>query len=177
MSANSRRTPPRPRSGPAVAATIALFATATLAPTAAAESDLQLSKYGIRLGLSSEPDQLTVGAYAGYGELAPALQLRPSVDLGFGDRVFTVLLNADLQYFFSITEITTRPYFGGGLGMAYYDFDSDHYAGDDTRTEIGINLYVGAEKDLSDYKTAHLEFRVGVDELPDFKVTLGLGFY
>jgi hypothetical protein len=145
----------------------------------AAAEELQLSRYGARFGLSSDPDQLTLGAYAGFGELAPDLQLRPSLDVGFGDDILSVIANADLQYFFSIRDARLSPYFGGGLGIAYYDFDLPEGARnfDDSTTEIGVNLYVGAEKQLGNYKTAHLELRVGIDEMPDLKVTFGLGFY
>ncbi len=164
------------RTGMVLSSLVVMLVLAAAGPADAEE--LALTRYGARLGLSSDPDQITIGLYAGFGELAPALQLRPSADIGFGDDILSVIVNADVQYYFQVEGLTASPYFGGGLGLAYYDVDlPDGVRGDDTTTEIGVNLYVGTEKSLSDYKTGHIELRVGIDEMPDLKVTFGLGFY
>jgi hypothetical protein len=156
-----------------------LAAVATLAaPAAFAEGDeFQISRYGGRLGFSSEPDQFTLGAYAQLGELAPNLSLRPSVDFGFGSDIFSIIGNGDLQYSF-VTGSQFAPFAGGGIALAYYSFDVPEGVDvDSSETEIGINVYGGVEFDLGDYKSAYAEARIGVDEMPDFKLTLGFGFY
>ncbi len=187
---------PKPRSGRAVrlAAVGALALAAQFAPLATAPlperleallppgvrpglvaahaEELALTRYGARFGLSSEPEQVTFGAYVGLGELAPDLQLRPSVDLGFGDDLLSLILNVDFQYYPQISRPRFHPYFGGGFGAAYYD--SDHFG---SKTDFGLGLYLGAEKALSGYRTASLELRAGIDELPDLKITFGIGFY
>jgi hypothetical protein len=156
----------------------ALLACLLVAGNAAAgENEFDISKYGARLGFSSNPDQFTLGAYAQLGELAPHLSMRPSVDLGFGDSVFSLILNADLQYAFVVGS-ALAPFVGAGLGVAYYSFDvPSDYVGDDSETDVGLNVYGGAEMDLGDYKSGYLEARIGIDEMPDFKLTLGFGFY
>ena len=138
---------------------------------AVAEDEFEVSKYGGRIGFSTNPDQFTVGGYLQLGELAPKLSMRPSADLGWGDSLFSILGNADLQY--SFTGKKGVPFVGAGLGIAYYNFDES----DGSETDIGLNVYGGVEMDLGDYKSGYLEARFGVDEMPDFKLTLGFGFY
>ncbi|MFN8177606.1 MAG: hypothetical protein U0167_06755 [bacterium] len=143
----------------------------------AQENKFEISKYGGRVGFSSNPDQFTIGAYAQLGEIAPHLSMRPSVDLGWGDHVFTILGNADLQYSF-IVGSSVAPFAGAGLGIIHSSFDlPPGVVGDDTSTHVGINVYGGVEMDLGNYRSGYLEARLGIDELPDFKLTAGLGFY
>ncbi len=156
---------------------VAILAAAFLvAGDAAAQNEFEISNYGARVGFSVEPDQFTVGAYAKLGELAPNLSLRPSADLGFGDNVFTILGNADIQYSFT-SGASFVPFVGGGIAIGYYSFDLPAgVSGDDSDTEIGLDFYGGLEFDLGGYKSAFIEARVGVD-VPDFKLTGGIGFY
>jgi hypothetical protein len=151
-----------------------------------AQSGAGRSIYGPHIGLSADPDQLVIGVFAELAEFTPDLALRPSADVGFGDNVLTLILNADVQYAIPAQNFPAMPYVGMGLGLAYYDFkDLDpgvpsgagHGRIDDTETEIGLNLLVGIEKELAGYKSARAEIRFGIDELPDFKFMVGLGFY
>jgi hypothetical protein len=149
------------------------------APGAVAqEKDVGFFGYGARLGGSVNPDQFTVGAYAKMGKVSRMFSFRPSVDFGFGDDVFTVIANVDAQVDFIDVQSTYKPFVGGGLGIAYYDVSGDlpSYA-DDTDTEIGLNLYGGLEREFSGYKRGYIEARVGIDDLPDFKFTLGFGWF
>ena len=144
---------------------------------AAQENKFEISKYGGRIGFSSNPDQFTIGAYAQLGEIAPHISMRPSLDLGWGDHVFTIIGNADLQYSFVLGS-SVAPFAGAGLGIIHSSFDlPPGVPGDDTTNHVGINVYGGAEMDLGNYRSAYVEGRFGIDELPDFKLTVGLGFY
>lgn len=155
---------------------VVLLSFSVIAGAAAAADEFEVSKYGARLGFSSNPDQFTVGGYAQLGELAPKLSMRPSMDLGWGDDVFSWLTNLDLQYSFAGTSVV--PFVGAGLGIAYYNFsEPEGYTGDSSDTSVGLGVYGGAEMDLGDYKSGYIEARFGVDEMPDFKLTLGFGFY
>lgn len=163
----------------AVAGIIGAVAAGTMGGDAVA-SELGLERYGPRLGFSVEPDQVTVGAFADFGRLAPKTHLLASADLGFGDNVTSFLVNGDVAYRFAGPEQTIDPYLGGGLTIAYYNFDIDAPPGvnvDDTETEIGLSLLAGVEVDLGGYKTGSLELRFGIDELPDVKLTAALGFF
>ena len=143
-----------------------------LAPTPAAADRLEFSRYGVRAGVSLDPEQFVLGVYAGFGELARNLSVRPSADLGFGDNVTTLVLNGDLQYSFRDTDWSGVPYVGGGIALSYFNFDG---GGDDTG--IGLNAYAGIERSLADYTSGHLEARLGFDEVPEFKLIAGFGFY
>jgi hypothetical protein len=157
---------------------VAVFIAFLLAGSASASSDqFEISKYGGRVGFSTHPDQFTLGAYAQLGELAPHLSMRPSGDLGWGDHVFTIIGNADLQYSF-IVGSSLAPFAGAGLGIIHAKVDLPPGAvGDNTSTHLGLNLYGGVEMDLGNYRSGYVEARLGIDELPDFKLTVGLGFY
>ena len=160
-----------------VAFALGVATTPAAAQTTTAEK-FEISKYGPRIGFSSNPDQFTLGAFAGLGEIAPHLNMRPSADLGFGDHIFSFILNADLVYSFTLGSAAV-PYAGAGLGIAYYNFDvPEGVTGvDDSATKIGINLVGGLEVDLGDYKNGFAELRLGIDDLPDLKITVGIGFY
>jgi hypothetical protein len=148
------------------------------AGAAHAEQDLGFFGYGARAGGSVNPDQFTIGAYAKLGKVSQMFHFRPSLDLGFGDDVFTVIANVDAQVDFVDVEGAYTPFLGGGLGIAYSDVNGDlpSYA-DETDTAIGLNLYGGLEREFSGYKHAYAELRVGIDDLPDFKFTLGFGWF
>jgi hypothetical protein len=161
----------------AVAAALVAVAMPAAAQTTTAEK-FEISMYGPRIGFSSNPDQFTIGAFAGLGEIAPHLSMRPSADLGFGDHIFSFLFNADLAYSFTVGSAAV-PYAGAGLGIAYYNFDvpAGVVGVDDSSTNIGLNIFGGMEIDLGNYKNGFAELRLGVDEMPDLKITVGIGFY
>lgn len=153
----------------ALAGAVLVFA---LAPSPATAERLEFSRYGARAGLSVDPEQLVVGVYAGFGELARNLSVRPSADLGLGDNLTTLVLNGDLQFSFRDTDWSGVPYVGGGIALSYFNFDG---GGDDTG--IGLNAYAGIERSLADYTSGHLEARLGFDDVPEFKLIAGFGFY
>lgn len=163
-----------------VAAVAAAFALIALVP-AGARAGLGLEEYGPRLGFSVDPDQLNLGLFADFGELGPNTHLVGSSDLGFGDHVFTFIVNGDVLYRFPVSG-RLQPYAGGGIGVAYYNFDFETPPGvtivvDDTTTEVGLNLVGGIRKDLGGYKSGALELRLGLSDVPDLKVTAQLGFF
>lgn len=155
--------------------------TMVLAAPGGAAAKLALEEYGPRLGFSQSPDQLTLGMYADWGELGPQTHLVTSSDLGFGDHVFTFIVNGDVLYRYQNSS-SLVPYGGGGVGIAYYNFDypaplPGFPQPDDTTTEVGINLVGGIWKDFGGYKSGSLEFRIGLSDVPDFKLTAQLGFF
>jgi hypothetical protein len=154
-----------------------ILAMCALAPAAYAQEEMGFFGYGARLGGSVDPDQLTVGGYVKLGKMTQMFSFRPSVDLGFGDNLFTVAGNVDAQVDFVDIEGTYKPFVGGGLGLIYYNAEGDYGGGDDSDTEIGVNLYGGVERAFGSYNRGYAEFRIGIDDLPDFKFTFGYGFY
>jgi opacity protein-like surface antigen len=156
---------------------IALAVAGSFAPSPAAAERLELSRYGGRLGFSLKPDQFVVGAYADFGELARNLSLRPSVDLGFGSSQFTLIGNGDLQYSFRDASWPVMPYLGAGVALAWSKIQDAPEGADDSDGAVGLNLYAGVERGFGDYNSGHAELRFGIDEIPDFKLVIGYGFY
>ncbi len=162
----------RSLSGAFAAALLALAAAAAAPPAAQAQEDMGFFGYGGRIGASIDPDQFTIGGYAKLGRVTKMLKFRPSVDLGFGDHVTSVLGNADVQVDFVDVNGPYKPFAGAGLGIAYYNIDG---GGDDS--EVGLNFYGGIEKSFGTYNHGYAEIRIGVDDMPDLKFTLGYGWY
>jgi hypothetical protein len=138
--------------------------------------------WGGRVGLSVDPDQFVFGAQVEVSEPFPGWVIRPVAELGTGDDIFTLALSGDLLYTFP--ELATADWqlaVGGGLGFAYYNFDEPRNlpAGvefDDTASEIGLNIVGAVARSLESGNDLVLELRLGIDELPDFKITAGLTF-
>jgi hypothetical protein len=159
------------RGFPAIGLAILVSSSTALAQPAAH------SRYGGRLGFSTDPDQFTVGAYAGFPEFRPGFRARPSVDLGFGDSTLSFLVNGDAEYSFRNAEFAALPFAGAGLALAHYRVDVPGAVDDATDTEIGLNLYGGLEFDLGGYYSAMVELRFGIHRLPDVKLTGSIGFF
>src|SRR5258706_16325567 len=71
--------------------------------------------WGVRAGLSSNPDQFYGGVHWDLGEFARNGRFRPNVEVGFGDHATTVQGNAEVHYVFSKAQVW-KPYVGGGAG-------------------------------------------------------------
>ncbi|NNE43584.1 MAG: hypothetical protein HKN12_05210 [Gemmatimonadetes bacterium] len=162
----------------AVAATV--LAGVITAPTDA-DAQLELTSYGPRAGFSADPDQFVIGAFADWGPLAPMLHLVTSGEIGFGNDITVLQFNGDALYRFEGADTPVVFFAGGGLGIARWSIDVPAVpgftsGGSVSSTEVGLNLVGGLEKDLGGYKTGSVELRIGVGDLPDFKVMVSLGF-
>src|SRR5262245_58450795 len=92
--------------------------------------------FGLRTGYSIDPDQFYFGAHVGVGPLVSRLWFRPNVEIGVGDNVTTIAINAELAYWFS-TKSAWKPYLGAGPALNIYDFEG----GSDTQG--GLNFLFG----------------------------------
>lgn len=145
---------------------LALLCLAAAASTARAET-----RVGIRGGLSVDPDQVLGGISFQPPAIADNLYVVPSIEAGFGDDLFSLAFNGDLQYQFGRSG-GVRPYAGGGLALTYWNADN---GGDDT--ELGVNALGGLLFDRSSGAPIFLEMKLGLtDEVPDFKFVVGLMF-
>jgi hypothetical protein len=160
-----------------VALTVVLAMTLAGLPSATRAGENELPQYGMRAGFSVAPDQFTVGGFWGFSEFVDGLRFRPSADVGFGDHLTTFLLNTDLQYGFHRLELSVLPYLGFSPSFVYTKFEDRGTPGfDDSHSDIGFAIYGGVEKDLGGYRTGALEVRGGLDNYPDFKFVVSLGF-
>lgn len=132
---------------------------------------------GPRIGVSMDPDQLVLGGQIDLGELAPDLTFTPNLELGFGDDITTIQLNGDVHYHFLVQGSAWRPYLGGGIGVAFYSFDTPPgFQGDDSQTEVGLNVVVGAIVPTQSGSRFFTELRLGIVDLPQVKVLVGWNF-
>ena len=136
---------------------------------ASAQQPLGFRGWGLRGGVTIDPDQVHVGVHINAGEFAPRVRFQPSFELGFGNDLLVGAIHIDALYMFR--QPSWRPYVGGGLGVALIDSDRD--GGDDFNAEAGLNLVAGFEWGAR--RRYLLEVRAGVGDIPDFKVTAGIG--
>lgn len=152
--------------------TIALGST----PAAATpDTDVGFSGWGPRIGLSLNPDQVHFGAHLDFGNFARHVRFQPNVELGFGDDVKLLTLNAEVAYRFSSTWDIWTPYLGGGVGVNIASVDTG--GKNVSQTDMGVNLLGGIEKGLSNGDRFFIEGKVSLNDVPDAKIAVGWTFY
>ncbi len=120
------------------------------------------ARFGPRVGLTVDPDQVHFGAHAVVSLADASLRFHPNFEIGLGDDVTLISMNANLAYRFSPSA--WRPFLGGEIGIIRYE--ADFY--DDT--DIGVSLVGGFERSS---EALFFEARVGLADAPDVKVTVG----
>lgn len=151
-----------------------LIASLLLAATPA----LAQSDWGLRGGLTIDPDQVHVGAHLNGGEIFNDGYFLPNVEIGFGDHGTLIALNPELVYRFDRPSRSRWGfYIGGGPGINIYDWDDGprDYR-DDTDTELGLNILGGMSRARRGGGDVFLELKLGVADSPEAKLTVGLGF-
>jgi len=144
----------------------------------AANPALAESDWGLRGGLTIDPDQVHVGAHVNAGEIFNDGYFLPNVEIGFGDHGTLIALNPELVYRFDRPSRSRWGfYIGGGLGINIYDWDDGprDYR-DDTDTELGLNILGGMSRARRGGGDVFLELKLGVADSPEAKVTVGIGF-
>ncbi len=97
--------------------------------------------------------------------LIDRLYFRPNLEVGLGDDLTHVGLNMEFVYKFPRRR-DWNLYAGGGPAVNFYSFD------DDTNTEGGLNLIIGAEQS----RGLMFEMKFGTFDSPDFKFGVGWTF-
>jgi hypothetical protein len=165
------------RAGWLVTAFAFSFAMGFAAPTRA--QDLGLQCWGLRGGVSMNPDQFHFGVFADAGQLTRQVRFQPGFELGLGNGVRLGAANFDALYLFKPRP--WRPYAGGGLGINFIDVTNGFGQGDGLGIEPVLNVVGGIEwgeggKGSRSARRYLLEARLGLGDTPDFKVTAGLTF-
>jgi hypothetical protein len=131
--------------------------------------------FGLRAGVSADPDQFVLGLHYDTGPIVERLSFRPNAELGLGDNVTLVAFNFDLAYWIPLKGKPWQLYVGGGPSMNIYVFDDGDgpgRGGDDTDVEPGFNLLFG----VAHTKGLFFEIKVGAIDSPDFKAMVGYSF-
>jgi opacity protein-like surface antigen len=138
-------------------------------------SGIHWDGWGVRAGLSSDPDQAYGGVHFNLGEFAKDVRFRPSTELGLGDELVVIQMLAEAHYVFSNFQVW-KPYLGGGLGLTYVNYDNDH-PGDDSETKVSLCPIGGIETMLNQGMKFFFELKLGLaDEDPDIKCGIGLSW-
>lgn len=132
--------------------------------------------WGVRVGLSADPDQAFGGVHFNLGHFARDVRFRPTIELGFGDDVTTLQALAEVHYVFSKVQVW-KPYVGGGIGLSYVNVDNDEVDGDDSDTEVAFAAMGGVETKLRSGNTFGIEGKIGLgDNDADFKFGVNWSF-
>lgn len=133
--------------------------------------EVGLQSWGPRVGVSDSPDQVLAGVHFDMGELAPHVRWQPSVEIGFGDHVRSLLGNVLFAYYFQPQGSSLTPYAGGQLTVAY--FDPDEGEGD---TELGVDAVGGFEVKMRGGTRFLTELQIGFGDIHDLKLMVGWKF-
>jgi hypothetical protein len=121
--------------------------------------------FGVRGGISANPDQVFFGAHVESLPIVDRVHLRPNIELGFGDDVTLFAVNLEAIYKWPLTAPWTV-YAGAGPAINIVK------APGETDAEAGINFLGGLEHK----KGWFVEAKVGAVESTDLKIMFGYTF-
>lgn len=138
---------------------------------AAYADDDAVRSYGIRAGYSDGPDQFVIGAQADMGSIWRRVHFVPSIDAGFGNDLTTICFNGDIQAFLPMPKSSFSLYGLAGPTIMYWSPEVG-----DGETDIGVSLGGGVRAAFGDKGWYNLEARVGIGDVPDFRILFGVLF-
>lgn len=125
--------------------------------------------FGVRAGLGLKPDQFVVGGQFSLGKSLKIFRVVPSVDVGFGDNVTTIDLNADFLARLVVEGTSFGFYGGGGPTLAFFD-----RSGGGSDWEFGVSAVAGLQVPIIPTKATNIEARFGIGHIPDFRLLLAI---
>jgi len=125
------------------------------------------ANFGVRGGLSVDPDQFHVGGHVDVGTIFEPIRFVPNLEIGFGDNITLFAINGD--FLWDIPE--SAFYIGGEIGVNIFNYDSDF--GDSSNSEVGLSVLGGWNFN----GPWLLEAKLGLVDSPDFKATVGYTFF
>jgi len=125
-------------------------------------------QYGIRGGLSVDPDQFHFGGHVDLGPVIETVRIVPNIEIGLGSHETWFTFNGDFIYDFPQTPWSV----GGELGINVVNRDGPG----SNDTDIGLSALGDYRVALSSGKTLLLEAKLGLSDSPNFKFTVGWNF-
>jgi opacity protein-like surface antigen len=129
--------------------------------------------WGVRFGLTDDPNQFVVGAQYDFGEITNGVHFEPNIELGFGDDFTILSTTAAAHYHFKDVE-KIRPYAGAGVALAYVDID--HAQGDDSEIEIAVKAIGGIMWPLKNKRDFFVELNLNFGDIQDAQLMAGWRF-
>ena len=126
-------------------------------------SQAEAQTYGLRAGVSGDPDQFYAGIHYETAPLVDRLRFRPNFEVGVGDDATLMAFNIEFAYKVPIDRKPWGLYFGGGPALVV------GHAHDDTDAGGGFNVAVGLEHRGGLFT----EFKVGAGDSAGIKFCVG----
>lgn len=156
-----------------LASLVALIVVLAAAPAARAQ-DIQLTRYGLRGGVSLDDEllQLLAGGQVDLGRVAENVRLQPLATIGIGDDALTLFAAAEAHYLFPVQEGSRiEPYAGGGIGVHHIDPDDA-----DEETEVALSIVAGADIPANRWWSWFVEGRFVIADQTVFRVEGGINW-
>jgi hypothetical protein len=125
---------------------------------------------GIRGGVSADPGQFYFGGHAAFGPVVDKLWFRPNLEVGVGNNLTLIALNAEFAYWIPLRKNPWNVYLGGG--PAANIFTSGGIRNRDSAVRPGFNLLIG----LAERRGLFTEIKIGAIDSPSFKFGIGYTF-
>jgi hypothetical protein len=138
----------------------------------AAGSAMAQMEFGMRAGVSIDPDQFHFGAHIITEPLIDKLSFRPNLEIGVGSDVTAIAANFEFAYQIPIPERDFSIYVGAGPALNIYRFGDSFPQGRDTDAGGGFNILFGLEHENG----LMGEIKVGTIDSPEVKITVGYTF-
>ncbi len=149
---------------------IGLFTIIALIQISFATSTHAQGGIGIRGGISARPTQFYFGGHAALGPVVDRLWFRPNVEVGVGDNVTLVALNAEFAYWAPLRRERWNVYFGGGPAANILSYGGVRNR--DTNAGPGFNFLLG----VAQSRGLFTEVKIGAIDSPSFKFGIGYTF-
>lgn len=121
------------------------------------------SRFGVRGGVGFTPTQFVAGASMTFGKTAGIFRVSPVAQVGFGDDT-TFDINVDFLVRLKV-ENSSFGFYGGAAPTIV--FASDTYFGGTAVIGMNVPLFKGHE--------SAIEGRIGIGDVPDFRLLLTVG--
>jgi hypothetical protein len=139
----------------------------------AAPALAQGRQWGVRGGVSADPDQFFVGGHYETRPIVERLTFKPNVEIGFDDESMLAAINFDIAWTIPVRNKPFSVYFGGGPSVNIFNRDDDgDPPGDEDHVGPGFNFMGGLQLNQGLF----FEIKLGVVDSPDFKFTIGYAF-
>lgn len=150
----------------------ALFVFAVLIALGSLPLAAQEPGFGVRAGVTVNPEQFHFGGHFETQPLIEHLSFRPNVEFGLGRRLTTVAFNLEFAYYIPVKREPFSLYAGGGPALLVYSFHPESGRGRDTSAEGGFNFLFGVQHERGLFG----ELKLGAVDSPDLKITIGYAF-
>ncbi len=125
---------------------------------------------GIRAGVSAKPEQFYFGGHAAFGPVVDKLWFRPNIEIGVGNSITLIALNAEFTYWVPLRKDPWNVYLGGG--PAANIFTSGPVGGRSADVRPGFNFLAG----IAQRSGLFSEIKIGAIDSPSFKFGIGYTF-